>query len=304
MTLNKIVAIVIVIICFSFAFGKEEKEQNNTEKKACVIYSGDVVTGHTGLKTDYGFTGDIDLYRIDVSSPGILTISGCVHGKFGSSKGEPSVRIDVFNGDEVKAGEWKNLKGKKDSPVYTENKTVRYMDIRKAGVIYLKVEGYNADAYYEFAVSYKGEAVNNEVKTISDPVKEVESNDTPDKAMKIDLREPVMGNTGKVGKYGIEGNKDYYSVEVPGPGKLTAFVNITGKYGDDEGEPSIKLSFVNKDEMASGEWKNIKTGEDVNPIFYKGTRGICVFIKTGGNIILMVDRYGANAKYKLTVMFE
>jgi hypothetical protein len=56
--------------------------------------------------------------------------------------------------------------------------------------------------------------------------------------------------------------------------------------------------------MISGSWKNPYTGEDISPIFYQGDKGKSIFIKKGGKIIIILDRYEAHAKYRFLVVFQ
>jgi len=298
----------LLFIFFLFlhpVFARLEEEPNNTKKESNTINSGDTISGHTGMETSYGLMGDIDIFCLTVKYPGKLTIYATVEKKFGSSSGNPSIKIDILNPDVVKAGEWKDpVTGKKASPVYNSDKTIkRIIAIRKPGKIYLKVDRYEVDAYYTFKVFYE-DMGKPESKPLPSAIQEIEPNDRINQAMSLPLRQPVTGHTGNMGKYGLEGNSDYYAVEIPYPGKVTVFLTIEGIYGQEEkGEPSIKISIVNEKEMVSGSWKDPYTGEDVSSIFYKGNKGKSIFVKSSGKLFLRLDRYEANAKYTLIVIF-
>ncbi len=283
---------------------KEEVELNNTIDKANSVSSGETVTGHTGVQTQYGLMGDIDIFCLPVKYPGKLTVYASVTGKFGNAGGESSIRIDILNKDELKAGEWKEpSSGKEKSPVCTDNIT-RAITFQKPGNIYILVDRYGEHAYYKVKIVYE-EKGNNKTESLPIAVSETEPNDTPSSAMKLSLRQPVAGHTGFIGKYGLQGNRDYYTVEVPYPGKLTVYLNIEGIYGEGNmGKPSVNISLVNGDEMTSGKWKNPYTGEEVSPVFYSGDKGKSIFIKKGGKLLILLDRYEANAKYRFVVVFE
>lgn len=285
-------------------YSKEEVEPNNTIEKANSVSSGETVTGHTGIETQYGLTGDMDIFCLPVKYPGKLTVYASVTGKFGSAGGDPSIRIGILNKDELKTGEWKDpSSGKEISAVCTGNIT-RTITVQKPGNIYILVDRYSEHAYYKVKIVYE-EKGNNKVEALSSAISETEPNDTPSGAMKIPLRQPVTGHTGFMGKYGLQGNRDYYAVEVPYPGKLTVYLNIEGSYGKSEmGKPSINISLVNGDEMTSGSWKNSYTGEDTSSVFYRGDKGKSIFIKKGGKLLIILDRYEANATYRFVVVFE
>ena len=302
----------ILIVFFVFtvtlipAFSKEETEPNNTKKEANFISPGEGIVGHTGMKGEHGFTGDIDIFSFKADYAGKITVYASVLKKYGNVEEDASIRIDILNDEDLNAGAWKDpSSGKVLSPVFTENKTsARAITIGKGGMVYLKVDRCGGDAYYKFTVIYQS-LKEEETATPGEAISETEPNDIASQANFLPLRQPVTGHTGKIGTYGLEGNKDYYRVEVPSPGKLTVFVTVTGKYNDSEtGQPSLRLSIANGEEMASGDWKNPDTGKDMSPVFYKGTAGRCIFIKYSGEVILFVDRYEANAKYKLTVIFQ
>lgn len=283
---------------------KEEVEPNNTRDKANIISSGETITGHTGIETQYGLMGDMDIFCLSVKYPGKLTVYASVTGKFGSSGGDPSIKVELLNKDELNTGEWKDpSSGKETSAVCTGN-IIRTITVQKAGNIYISVDRYGEHAYYKVKIVYE-EKGNNKVEPLSSVISETEPNDTPSNAMKLPLRQPVVGHTGFIGKYGLQGNRDYYAIEVPYPGKLTVYLNIEGSYGEGEmGKPSVNISLVNGDEMTSGSWKNPYTGEDISPIFYRGDKGKSIFIKKGGKIIIVLDRYEANAKYRFLVVFQ
>lgn len=295
----------IQIFLFQPVRAIEETEPNNIKEEACFISSGETITGHTGVKTEQGLTGDIDIFGLNIKSPGKLTLYCGIVKKFGSSDGNPSIRIDIINSEDLNAGQWKNpYTGKNSSPVFETLETdARSINIQKAGTIYIKVDRYEADSYYKLTVVYSGEGLLD--LPVPDPVQEEEPNDIPSEANLLPIRQPVTGHTGNTGKYGLEGNRDYFMVEVPSPGKLTVFLTVQGKYSDTEkGDASVKITFINSDEMASGEWKDIETGLDKSPVFYKGTDGFCIFIKQPGDVLLSLDRYEANAKYKMIVLFQ
>ncbi|MEQ8189819.1 MAG: hypothetical protein ABRQ39_17760 [Candidatus Eremiobacterota bacterium] len=304
--LYKLLSIILLLFFMSLmpVCSKEEAEPNNTMDKANSISSGDTVTGHTGIETQYGLMGDMDIFCLPVKYPGKLTVYASVTGKFGNTAGESSIRVDILNKDELKTGEWKDpSSGKEKSPVCTGNIT-RTITVQKPGNIYILVDRYGEHAYYKVKIVYE-EKGNNKSETLSSAVSEAEPNDTPSSAMKLALKQPVVGHTGLTGKYGLQGNRDYYTVEVPYPGKLTVYLNIEGRYGEGNmGKPSVNISLVNGDEMASGSWKNPYTGQDTSSVFYKGDKGKSIFIKKGGKLIILLDRYEANAKYRFVVVFE
>jgi len=285
-------------------FSKEEVELNNTIDKANGISSGETVTGHTGVQTQYGLMGDIDIFCLPVKYPGKLTVYASVTGKFGNAGGEPSIRIDILNKDELKTGEWQDpSSGKVKSAVCTDNIT-RTITVQKSGNIYILVDRYGEHAYYKVKIVYE-EKGNNKKEVLSSAVSETEPDDTPSSAMKLSFKQPVVGHTGFIGKYGLQGNRDYYTVEVPYPGKLTVYLNIEGRYGEGNmGKPSVNISIVNGDEMTSGTWKNPYTGEDTSSVFYSGDKGKSIFIKKGGKLLILLDRYEANAYYRFVVVFE
>jgi len=300
-----LIILLVISSLISPVYSKEETEPNNIIEEANSVLPGETVLGHTGLKTEYGLSGDVDVFSIQVTGPGKLTLYAGILKKWGTSDGTPSIRMSIINGDELKVSEWKNpYSGKFESPVFTEIKTeARSISFQKSGTMYIKVDRYEADAYYKFTVDYKSGGQEN--LPVPDPIEEVEPNDIPSKANILPLRQPIIGHTGNMGKYGLEGNKDYFLVDVPSPGKLTVFLTVKGKYSDSEsGEPSLKVTMVNEDEMASGAWKDVTTGINKSPVFYQGTEGCCIFIKYGGEVLLNIDRYQANAKYKMIVLFQ
>jgi len=285
---------------------KEETEPNNTEKTSNPISPGECIMGHTGMKSEEGFIGDIDIFSFKAQYAGKITVYAGVVKKYGIIEGNPSIRLDLLNSDELKADSWKDpYSGKVLSPVFDGSGSgARSLTIGKAGTVYLRVDRCGADAYYKFTVIYQPEG-KPENQEMPDSIEEVEPNDIPSQANSLPLRQPVTGHTGNMGKYGLEGNKDCYVVEVPSPGKLLVFVTIKGKYFKDEtGNPSLRVYISNADEMTSGPWKDPDTGEDKSAVFNQGTEGRCIFIKSGGQVFLVVDRYEANASYKLTVVFQ